>query len=146
MMSPSNAQIVDYQYLPGPVGDLLRPAPYSTTARIPVSPSTSLIVTTGHIGLSLTDGSIITTSVEAEFNAIFDCLDAALKHAGAKDGLLNAYRFTAYLTSAEYEATMQEVFRSRWPGHAPTWTNVIVKGINVPMVRAEVNCEAAVFH
>ncbi|KIW36496.1 uncharacterized protein PV06_11263 [Exophiala oligosperma] len=145
-MASSQSETIDYQYLPGPVGDLLRPAPYSTTARIPISPSTFLIVTTGHIGLSLDDGSIITTTVETEFNAIFDCLDTALKHAGAKDGLFNAYRFTAYLTSAEYEGTMQAVFRSRWPGHAPTWTNVIVKSINVPEARAEINCEAAIFH
>ncbi|KAK1143723.1 hypothetical protein N8T08_006123 [Aspergillus melleus] len=135
---------ITYQNLPGPVGDCLKPL-YATTAKVPVSPSTSLIYTTGHIGLNLATGKLVSETPETEFEAIFICLDAALKHAGAARGLAQSYRFTSYLVHAEDEKIMQDVFQKLVPGHTPTWCTVLVKEINVRGMRAEIAAEGAVF-
>ncbi|KAE8345512.1 hypothetical protein BDV24DRAFT_159376 [Aspergillus arachidicola] len=134
-----------YQNLSGPVGDCLRPASYSTTARVPISPTTSLVFTTGHIGLNLQDGSLVNDTLEREFEAIFRCLDAALKNAGATAGLNQAYRFTSYLVRSEDEPVMQGVFKKMFPGHCPTWNLVIVKEINVPGMSAEITAEGVIY-
>ncbi|CAI7641210.1 unnamed protein product [Penicillium bialowiezense] len=122
---------VTYQYLPGPVGDCLKPSSLATTATIPLSPTASLVVTTGHLGLDLETGQLVNSSAEAEFNAIFSCLDAALKNAGIVEGLLGAYKFVSYL--------------QRFLGHTPTWSTVIVKEINVSTMRAEIAAEGVLF-
>ena len=134
-----------YRNMPGPVGDCLRPASLSTTAIIPVSESTSLVVTTGHIGLDLSTCALINDTIEHELNAIFSCLDAALRDAGATNGLRAAYKFTSYLTSAAHEPIMQEVFKRRWPGHSPTWTTVFVSAIIVPDAHAEIVAEGVIY-
>lgn len=136
---------VTYQYLPGPVGDCLKPSSLATTATIPLSPTASLVVTTGHLGLDLETGQLVNSSAEAEFNAIFSCLDAALKNAGIVEGLLGAYKFVSYLVHAEDEPLMLRVFQQRFLGHTPTWSTVIVKEINVSTMRAEIAAEGVLF-
>ena len=135
-----------YQWLPGPVGECLKPASLATTAAVPISPTTTLIYTTTHLGLDLETCELVNDTIEGEFEAIFNCLDAALKNAGAVRGCGDAYRFTSYMTKAEYEPTMQEVFKRRWPGHTPTWATVIVPSINIPSARAEIAAEGAIYH
>lgn len=137
---------ITYQNLPGPVGDCLKPFSLATTATVPVSPTTSLVYTTSHIGLDLKTGELVNSSVRAEFEAIFDCLDAALKNAGVSRGLAEAFRLVSYLVNPEHESFMQEIFKLRFPGHTPTWVLVIVKEINVAGMRAELTAEAALFH
>jgi enamine deaminase RidA (YjgF/YER057c/UK114 family) len=136
---------VIYKNLPGPVGDCLKPS-LATTATVPVSPTTSFVYTTGHIGLDLETGNIINSPVENEFEAIFDCLDAALRHAGATLGLRHAFNLVAYLVDSTDEETMMRVFRQRLPGHTPTWTTVVVKEIVVPKMRAEISASGVIFH
>ncbi|KAM0713398.1 hypothetical protein Q7P37_010360 [Cladosporium fusiforme] len=132
----------EYQHLPGPVGDILK-GTYSTTASIPITPSASLVYTTGHLGLDLSTGILVRSSLEAEFEAIFECLDAALKHANIRRGCEQAFRFTSYLTSPEYEITMQQVFKRKWPGHQPTWVAVVVSQlVGGPGMHAEIAAEA----
>ncbi|KAE8138373.1 hypothetical protein BDV38DRAFT_282049 [Aspergillus pseudotamarii] len=135
-----------YQNLPGPVGDCLKPASLATTATVPVSSTTSLVYTTGHIGLDLKTGALVHETAEAEFEAIFTCLDAALKNAGVNQGLAQGYRFISYLVHVEDEEVMQNVFRRMVPGHTPTWCTVIVKEINVKGMRAEIAAEGVVYH
>lgn len=135
----------EYRHLPGPVGKLLE-GTYSTTVSVPMSPSASLVYTTGHIGLDLNTGSLVHDSLEAEFNAIFDCLDAALKNHGVSEGCGQAFRFVSYLLSPDLEPTMQSVFKKRWPGHQPTWVTVIVKEVvGGGAMSAEIAAEAAVY-
>lgn len=137
---------ITYQNLPGPVGECLKPSSLSTTATVPVSPTISLVFTTGHIGLDLKTGNLVNSSATAEFEAVFDCLDAALKNAGVAKGLGQAYKLVSFLVNSEDEAVMQRVFQQKFPGHTPTWTTVIAKEIVVPGMRAEVVAEAALFH
>lgn len=129
----------EYQWLPGPVGEMLRGASLATTARIPLT--SALVVTTGHVGVDLKTGKLVTESPTAEFNAIFDCLDAALKNAGVSKGLAKAHKLVAYMTDAKYEATILEIFRKRYPGNTPTLTSVVVGLVN-PGVHAEIQAEA----
>ncbi len=136
-------EIVTYRNMPGPVGDCLKPAALATTASVHITPTTSLLVTTGHIGLDLKTGALVNDTIENEFDAIFSCLDAALKDAGATRGLRQAYKFVSYLVNAEHEPVMQAIFKKRWPGHTPTWATVIVKSINVPGMSAEIVAEGA---
>ncbi|KAL3441116.1 hypothetical protein BJX65DRAFT_314149 [Aspergillus insuetus] len=134
-----------YQWLPGPVGAMLRTSSLATTASIPLSPTTTLITTTGHIGLDLSTGETITSSVEAEFNAIFNCLDAALRSAGMYGGLGDAHKVVAYFVHAGDEKVMLDLWRERFPGCTPTWTSVVVCGIVVEGVRAEVQVEGVLY-
>ncbi|KAH8763277.1 hypothetical protein F5883DRAFT_523742 [Diaporthe sp. PMI_573] len=140
MSTPSSVQ---YQWLPGPAGEMLRSSSLATTARISLGPA-SLIVTTGHVGIDLKTGQLVTNTIEAEFNAIFDCLDAALRNAGAARGLLSAFKIVAYLTRAEDDVVLNQVFRKKYPGHTPTWTSVEVKGLVSPGAHAEVRADAIV--
>lgn len=133
---------VRYQWLPGPVGDMLRSASLATTAAIPLAGT--LVTTTGHVGLDLKTGEFVTSSVEAEFNAIFDCLDAALKNAGVIDGLRSAFKIVAYFSSAQDEPTMQAIFRHRYPEHTPTWTSVVYASPINPGMRAEAEAQAII--
>lgn len=137
---------VTYKNLPGPVGDCLKPSSLATTASVPVSPTTSLVYTTGHIGLDLQTGKLIDGPAEREFEAIFNCLDAALKHAGVTFGLRQAYNLIAYLVDSADESTMMKVFQQKFPGHTPTWTTVVVKEIVVPNMRAEISASGVIFH
>ncbi|KAJ5097070.1 hypothetical protein N7456_007791 [Penicillium angulare] len=136
---------ITYKNLPGPVGECLKPSSLATTATVPVSPTTSLVFTTGHIGLDLKTGNLVNSSVEAEFSAIFDCLDAALKDAGVSNGLGQAYKLVSYLVNGEDESVMQQIFQQRFPGHTPTWTAVVIKSIVVPNMRAEIAAEGVIF-
>ncbi|KAH6892611.1 hypothetical protein B0T10DRAFT_458319 [Thelonectria olida] len=131
---------VQYQFLPGPVGEMLRSASIATTATVPLTGT--LVVTTGHVGLNLETGEFVTGSIEDEFNAIFNCLDAALKNAGVSKGLGGAHKLLACFLRAEDEATLHAIFRKRYPGHTPTWTSVVVAGIMNPGMNAEVQAEA----
>jgi len=135
-----------YKNLPGPVGECLKPASRATTAIVPVSTTTSLVFVMGHIGLNLETGELVKDSPAAEFDAIFNCLDAALKHAGISKGLGQAYELVSYPASSDCESVMQEVFKRRFPGQTPIWTTVVVKEIVVPGMRAEVSAEAVIFN
>lgn len=119
---------------------MLRSSSLATTATVPLSGK--LVMTTGHVGVDLKTGQLVTSSVDAEFNAIFDCLDAALRNAGVSLGLAAAHKLVAYFTRAEDEAKMLSIFRSRYPGHTPTWTSVVVAGLVNPGMHAEVQAEA----
>lgn len=143
MTAPTSG--TEYRHLPGPVGKLLE-GTYSTTVSVPLSSTASLVYTTGHLGLDLNTGSLVRSSLEAEFNAIFDCLDAALKNHGVVGGCASAFRFISYLTSPDHEPTMQSVFKNRWPDHQPTWISVIVKEVaGGPGMNAEIAAEAAMY-
>ncbi|RSL76572.1 hypothetical protein CEP51_009843 [Fusarium floridanum] len=131
---------VRYQFLPGPVGEMLRSASLATTASIPMTGT--LVITTGHVGVNLKTGELVTSSVEEEFNAVFDCIDAALRNAGVSKGLGSAHKLIAYFTRAEDEATMLALLRKRWPGHTPTLTSVVVAALVNPGMNLELQAEA----
>lgn len=129
-----------YQWISGPVGKMLLGASLASTARVPLAGA--LVVTTGHVGVDLATGQFVTESLEAEFNAIFDCLDAAFQNAGVPQGLAVAHKVVAYFTCAENEDTMLNIFRQRYPGHTPTWTSVVVSTLVNSGMHAEVQAEA----
>ncbi|KAM0428476.1 hypothetical protein ACHAPT_006836 [Fusarium lateritium] len=134
------ASPVRYQLLPGPVGEMLRSASLATTAAIPITGT--LVITTGHVGVNLETGELVTSSVEEEFNAVFDCLDAALRNAGVSKGLGSAHKLAAYFTRAGDEATMLAIFRKRYPRHTPTLTSVVVAALVNPGMHLELQAEA----
>ncbi|KAJ0421681.1 hypothetical protein BJY00DRAFT_311983 [Aspergillus carlsbadensis] len=133
-----------YTWLPGPVGAMLQRTSLASAARIPLSPTTTLITTTGHIGLDLATGETVTSSPTAEFHAIFTCLDAVVRNAGMRGGLGDVHKVVAYFVHAADEQVMLGVWRERFPGRTPTWTSVVVSGI-MGGGRAEVQVEGVVY-
>ncbi|KAI1359614.1 Endoribonuclease L-PSP/chorismate mutase-like protein [Xylaria arbuscula] len=131
---------IEYRWLDGPVGEMLRSASLATTASVPLNGR--LVTTTGHVGVDIKTGRFVTDSIEAEFNAIFDCLDAALRNAGVTDGLAASHKLVAYFTRAEDETTMLTLFRQRFPNSTPTWTSVVVAALVNPGMHAKVQAEA----
>ena len=134
---------MESNWLPGPVGQMLRTAGIATTSTTPLTGK--LVTTTTHVGLDLETGTLVTSSLEAEFTAIFVCLDAALCQAGVQGGTGGAHKVTAYLLDRDDEPIMQRIFRERYPGHAPAWATVITPAIVVPGMHAEVQAEAMLF-
>lgn len=116
----------------------MKPASLATTATVPVSPTSSLIFTTGHIRFDLKTGALVR---EQKQNSKPSCLDAALKNADASQGLGQGYRFISYLVHVEDEKVMQDVFWRMAPGHRPAWCTVMAKEINVKGMRAEIAAE-----
>ncbi|KAH8130093.1 hypothetical protein ACSS6W_008237 [Trichoderma asperelloides] len=135
------AKSVQYQWLPGPVGDMLRSASLATTASIPLGNAT-LVVTTGHVGVDIKTGELVRSSLEAEFNAVLDCLDAALLNAGVDGGLASAHKIVAYFTAKECEEVMFALSQQRFPNWTPTWTSVVVVELVNPGMHAELQAEA----
>lgn len=131
-------------WLPGPVGTMLRNSGLASTTRVPLS-GCSLITTTGHVGLDLSSGELVNSTLDAEFNAIFNCLHAALKHSGVEDGLAGAHKITCYFTAVDQEAVMLRIWRQRWPQTYPAWTSVVVKGLVSEGMHAEVQAEAVLY-
>ena len=102
--------------------------------------------TTGHLGLDVETGALVKSSLQAEIEAILNCLDAALKHAGVLGGCGEAFKFTCYMRSADCQSTVEEVFKARWPGHQPTWVAVIVSDfVGGPGMNAEMVAEAITY-
>ncbi|WZH39195.1 Endoribonuclease L-PSP family protein [Fusarium acuminatum] len=130
---------MESQWLPGPVGEMLRSSGLATTTTIPVG---KLVTTTTHVGLDLENGRLIKGTPEDEFTAIFVCLDAALRNAGVRGGVADAHKITAYLISPADEPILLRIFRERYPGRSPAWGTVIVPAIVVPDTRAELQAEA----
>lgn len=136
----SKVSQIESKWLPGPVGEMLRSSGIATTTTVPLTGK--LVTTTTHVGLDLSTGALITSSIEDEFMAIFACLDAALHHAGIEGGVGDAHKITAYLVKPTDEPTMLQIFRERYSGRSPAWATVIVPAIVVPRMRAEVQAEA----
>ncbi|KIL86465.1 endoribonuclease l-psp family protein [Fusarium avenaceum] len=130
---------MESQWLPGPVGEMLRSSGLATTTTVPVG---KLVTTTTHVGLDLENGQLIKGTPEDEFTAIFVCLDAALRNAGVRGGVADAHKITAYLISPADEPILLKTFRERYPGRSPAWGTVIVPAIVVPDTRAELQAEA----
>lgn len=138
------ASSIRYQFTPGPVGEMLRSASLASTVAIPLSGT--LVITTGHVGVDIKTGQLVTSSIEDEFNAVFDCLDAALKNAGVSQGLATAHKLVAYFIHAEHEAKMLGLFRKRYRGHTPTLTSVVVAALVNPGMHLELQAEAIADH
>ena len=134
-----------YQHLPGPVGKLLE-GTYCTTASVPISPYATLVYTTSHLGLDLQTGVLIRESLQAEVEAIFDCLDAALKNAGVIEGCGQAFKFTCCMRSVQQQSTVEAVFKGKWAGHQPAWVAVIVSDfVGGPGMNVEIAAEAVIY-
>lgn len=119
---------------------MLRDGHLASTARIPLNGT--LVVTTGHVGLNLKTGEFVTDTLENEFNAVLDCLDAALRNAGVAKGLGKAHKLNSFFTRAEDEPVFLRAFHERFPDNTPTMTNVVVAGLANPGVHVEVQAEA----
>jgi 2-iminobutanoate/2-iminopropanoate deaminase len=85
---------------------------------------------------------MVTSSIEAEFSAVLDCLDAALRDANVGGGLGEAHKLVAYFTRAEDEGTLLRLFRERWPLATPTLTSIVVAALVSPGMHLELQAEA----
>ncbi|KAI8722816.1 hypothetical protein NCS52_00426700 [Fusarium sp. LHS14.1] len=131
---------VTFSQTPGPLGDLFHSSGCSHAAKIPLSGS--LVTTAGQPGFDLKTCQLVTSSLRDEVSACFDCVEAALKSAGVSQGLAAVHKFTAFLIDMKVEETMMEVWRSRVPGHRPTWVTVGVAELAVMGMHLELQAEA----
>jgi enamine deaminase RidA (YjgF/YER057c/UK114 family) len=103
----------------GPVGEFCQKHGFSNAI---ILPKNSRIVTVaGQAGLDLKTGQVVTSSIEDQMAAAFDCIEASLLKAGVKDGLGAVYKFITFLYDPRYEPTMMEIWRRRQPDHRPIW-------------------------
>ncbi|KAL2846595.1 Endoribonuclease L-PSP/chorismate mutase-like protein [Aspergillus pseudodeflectus] len=135
---------IEYFQAPGPLGELFQAGGTSNVARVPLRTNSSLVVTGGQPGFDLARGELVTTSLEDEASACFDCVDAALRSAGVAEGLAQAHKFTCFLTDMRYESVVMRVWRERMPDHRVPWVTVGVAMLAIPAMRIEIAAEAMV--
>ncbi|KAL3489836.1 Endoribonuclease L-PSP/chorismate mutase-like protein [Aspergillus germanicus] len=136
---------ISYIQAPGPLGQLFQAGGTSNVARIPLRTASHLVITGGQPGFDLARSELVTTSLEDEASACFDCVDAALKSAGVTGGLAQAHKFTCFLTDMRYEDVVMRVWRGRMPGHRVPWVTVGVAMLALPDMRVEIAAEAVVY-
>lgn len=131
-----------YSSPPGPVGRIFTDLGISHAAIIPAS--AKLVVTSGEPGLDLKTGELVTSSTEAQIHAVFDTVDAVLKHAGVEKGIRGAHKFTALLLDMADEGVLMKVFQARYSGHTPVFMAFGVKQLGMPGMRVEIRAEAII--
>ncbi|KAJ5976018.1 Endoribonuclease L-PSP/chorismate mutase-like protein [Penicillium waksmanii] len=131
---------IEYFQAPGRLGEIFEAGGTSNVAKVPLRGS--LVVTGGQPGFDLERGELVTSSLEDEADACFNCVDAALKSAGVAGGLAQAHRFTCFLSDMRYEAAIMKVWRARMPSHKVPWVTVGVSMLAIPDMRVEIAAEA----
>jgi enamine deaminase RidA (YjgF/YER057c/UK114 family) len=87
------------------VGAVCQKTGFSQAVSIPATSRT--VITAGQAGFDLKTGILVETSVEEQISAAFDCMDAALRSGGVKDGLASVHKMVRILViyfPAEYLA------------------------------------------
>ena len=133
---------IQYFQAPGPLGELFEAGGTSNVAKVPLRGS--LVVTGGQPGFDLERGELVTSSLEDEADACFNCVDVALKSAGVTGGIAQAHKFTCFLSDMRYEPIVMKVWRSRMPNHKVPWITVGVSMLAIPAMRVEIAAEALV--
>ncbi|KAI1610491.1 Endoribonuclease L-PSP/chorismate mutase-like protein [Exophiala viscosa] len=131
---------VEYFRRPGPGGLDCEATGFSNTVVLPAN--ARVVITAGQAGINIETNQLVTSSPEAQIEAAFDCLDAALKTAGVSNGLASAYKVTSYLTDPRYDSLMMEIWRRRCPGHRPIWASVGSHVLVLPGMIIELQAEA----
>jgi enamine deaminase RidA (YjgF/YER057c/UK114 family) len=124
------------------IGRLRQKAGFSQAVSIPAH--ARVVITAGQAGLDLRTGRLVETSVEDQISAAFDCVDAALRSAGVKDGLASAHKMVSYLLDVRDEPLMMEIWRRRYPERRPTWTAVGVASLCIRGMVIEIQGEATI--
>ncbi|KAH8774861.1 Endoribonuclease L-PSP/chorismate mutase-like protein [Hyaloscypha finlandica] len=124
------------------VGAICQKTGFSQAVSIPASSRT--VITAGQAGFDLKTGILVETSVEEQISAAFDCVDAALRSGGVKDGLASVHKMVSYFTDARNEPLMMEIWRKRYPDVRPTWTAVGVTGLCLKGMVIEIQAEATI--
>ncbi|GKZ51759.1 hypothetical protein AbraIFM66951_007064 [Aspergillus brasiliensis] len=127
---------------PGPVGRLFTNMGISHAAIVPAT--AKIVITSGEPGLNLQTGELVTDSLEAQFRAAYDTVDAVLKHAGVTNGNFGAYKFTALLLDMQNEELLMSIWRERYPGHTPVFMAFGVKQLGMEGMQVELRAEAIV--
>ncbi len=124
------------------VGRACHEAGFSQAVSVPAS--ARIVITAGQAGFDLKTGKLVETSVEDQISAAFDCVDAALRRAGVKDGLASAHKMVSYLIDVRDEPLMMEIWRRKYPERRPTWTAVGVASLCFRGMVIEIQGEATI--
>ena len=127
---------------PGPIGQIFTKLGISHAAVIPTS--SKIVITSGEPGLDITTGELVTSSLEAQFNAAYDTVELVLKSAGVENGIRGAHKFTALLLDMADEELLMHIFRERYEGHAPVFMAFGVKQLGMEGMRVELRAEATI--
>ena len=133
---------ITFSQTDGPLGTLYDKNGSSHAAVIPTN--TTIVTLSGQPGFDLVSGTLVTSSVQDEIEACFDCVEAALQKAGVQKGLAAIHKMTAFLLDIRLESEMMEIWRRRVPGHKPVWITVGVAALAVPGMHIEMFAEASI--
>ena len=127
---------------PGPLGELFHSTGVSHAAKVPLNGH--LVVTAGQPGFDLKTGQLVTSSIRDEAEAVFNCVEAALKSAGVTEGLAAAHKFTVFLLDFKHDDILMEVWRNRHPNHRPAWITIGINQLAVEGMHFEIQAEAII--
>lgn len=128
-----------FQY-DGVCGESCQKTGFSNSTIIPAS--AKIVISAGQAGMNLKTGELVVSSDADQIEAAFDCVDAALKAAGVKDGLAKAHKIVSYLIDCRNEPLMMEIWRRRYPNQRPTWTCIGVSNMCAKGMICEIQGEA----
>lgn len=122
------------------IGESCQKTGFSNSTMLPAN--AQLVITAGQAGCDPQTGDLVESSVEAQIEASFDCVDAALKAAGVKEGLAKAHKMVSYLIDCRNEPLMMKIWRRRYPNRRPTWTCIGVSNMCAKGMICEIQGEA----
>lgn len=128
-----------FQYS-GPTGQACETHGFSNAVILPSN--ARIVITAGQAGVDLSTGKLVESSPADQIGAAFDCCDAALKAAGATNGLKSAHKVISFFLDTRYEPLMMEIWRSRYTDRRPTWTCVGASNLCMQGMICEIQAEA----
>lgn len=131
---------IQFAQTPGAIGQAATDMGFSQAVSIPAN--VRIVLTSGQIGCDLKTGKLVTSSAADQINAAFDCVDAALRSAGVREGIKGVHKIVAYFVQLEFEPLMMEIWRERYPYIRPTWASVGVQELVVKGMIVEIQAEA----
>ncbi|CAH0045623.1 unnamed protein product [Clonostachys solani] len=129
-----------FSSLPGPAGTMFSNNGIAHAVVLP--PNSKIVITSGEPGLDLDTGKVVTSSVEAQFRAAFNTVDAALKNAGVKKGIKAVHKFTVLMIDMKEENILMKIWQEVAPGQQAVFMAFGVNHLGMEGMRIELRAEA----
>ncbi|CAG9957081.1 unnamed protein product [Clonostachys rosea f. rosea IK726] len=137
---PANMSTPRFSSLPGAAGTMFSDNGIAHAVVLPAN--SKIVITSGEPGLDLDTGKVVTSSVEAQFRAAFNTVDAALKNAGVKKGIRAVYKFTVLMIDMKEEDILMQIWQEVAPGQQAVFMAFGVNHLGLEGMRIELRAEA----
>ncbi|CAG9951229.1 unnamed protein product [Clonostachys rosea f. rosea IK726] len=125
-----------FSSLPGAAGTMFSDNGIAHAVVLPAN--SKIVITSGEPGLDLDTGKVVTSSVEAQFRAAFNTVDAALKNAGYQGSV----QVTVLMIDMKEEDILMQIWQEVAPGQQAVFMAFGVNHLGLEGMRIELRAEA----